>query len=193
VIDIDGRNGKTLTADQTFIKSSIEAVAKQIVVEDADIEARGGNIRLSASERFGEFSAFAIDQLVPERTATPQAGVGVFVDDGARIDASGVDASGEDKWGTKKGKSVAELFIEVELRGDEFADNAVQRSGTLRGQKAWVDIRDKVSIANLDGWVNKVGQTVFEKAASGGGGFAGFDGKRDRQIRCDARCIRWQG
>ncbi|UCV17958.1 filamentous hemagglutinin N-terminal domain-containing protein [Ferribacterium limneticum] len=168
VIDIDGRNKKTLTADQTFIKSSIEAVASKIVVADADIEARGGNIRLNASEKFGEFSAFATDPLVPERTATPQAGVGIFVDDGARIDASGVDASGEDQWGTKKGKSVADLFIEVELRGDEFADNAVQRSGTLRGQKAWVDIRDKVSIANLDGWVNKVGQTVFEKAATGG-------------------------
>jgi len=157
-VEIDGSNGKTLTADQTFVKSSIEAMAKQIVVADADIEARGGNIRLRASEQFGESSAFAIDAPVPDKTSAPAAGVGIFVGDGARIDASGTDAA----------KTVADLFIEVELRGDEFADNPVQRNGKLRGEKAWVDIRDKVGIANLGGWINKVGQTVFEKAATGG-------------------------
>lgn len=159
VVEIDGSNGKTLTADQTFVKSSIDAMAKQIVVADADIEARGGNIRLRASEQFNEFSAFAVDAPVADKTAAlPAAGVGIFVADGAHINAAGTDAA----------KSVADLFIEVELRGDEFADNPVQRNGKLRGEKVWVDIRDKVSIAKLDGWINNVGQTVFEKAASGG-------------------------
>lgn len=159
VVEIDGSNGKTLTADQTFVKSSIDAMAKHIVVADAGIEARGGNIRLRASEQFNEFSAFAVDAPVADKTAAlPAAGVGIFVGDGAYINASGTDAI----------KSVADLFIEVELRGDEFADNPVQRNGKLRGEKVWVDIRDKVSIAKLDGWINNVGQTVFEKAASGG-------------------------
>ncbi|MDP3538836.1 MAG: filamentous hemagglutinin N-terminal domain-containing protein [Azonexus sp.] len=158
VVEIDGSDGKKLTADQTFTKSSIDAMARQIIVADADIKAQGGNIRLRASEEFSEFSASAADAPIPSKTSTPPAGVGIFVADGARIDASGTNAS----------KSAADLFIEVELRGDEFADNPVQRDGKLRGEKAWVDIRDKVSIANLDGWTRQVGQTVNEKAASGG-------------------------
>lgn len=158
VVDIDGSNGKTMTADQTLVKSSIDAVARQIVVGDADVIAKGGNIRFRASEAFGEFSAFALDPATASQTTTPPAGVGIFIGDGARIDASGTNAE----------KSVANLFIEVELRGDEFANNPVQRNGVLRGQTAWVDIRDSVKIADLSGWVNKVGQTVYEKAATGG-------------------------
>jgi len=157
VIDIEDNANKTLTADQTFVKSSIEGVAKKIVVEAADIVAKGGNIRLRASENFGEHAAFANDSFSPSQTSlTPPAGVGVFVSNGARIDASGENVS----------KSVADLFLKVELRGDEFADNPVQRNGKLRGKTAWVDSRDKVAIANLSGY--KIGQTAKGRAATGG-------------------------
>lgn len=158
VVAIDASTSKTLTADQTFVKSSIEGVGKQVVVEDADIVAKGGNIRLRGSENFGEFNAFAIDAATPVRTASAPAGVGVFVSDGARLDVSGENVS----------KSVADLFIAVELRGDEFAGNPLQRDGALRGQTAYVDIRDKIAIADLSGWINKVGLTAQERAASGG-------------------------
>jgi filamentous hemagglutinin family protein len=156
VIDVDDSAGKTLTADQTFVQSSIDGLARQVVVEDADIVAKGGNIRLRASEQFGEFTAFANDPVNPLKTATPPADVGIFVSDGARLDASGENVS----------KSVADLFIKVELRGDEFANNPLQRNGNLRGKTAWVDSREAVSIADLSGY--KIGLTAKERAATGG-------------------------
>lgn len=160
IVAIDGSNGKTLTASQTFIPSTIDAVAKKIVVENADIVAKGGNIRFLATEQtFSNQLAFANDTVVPDSTsATPAANTGIYIGDGALLDVSGTDET----------KSVADLFIEVELRGDEFADNPVQRNSVLRGETAYVDIRDAVEIANLESWFNNVAQTVYEKAATGG-------------------------
>lgn len=158
VVDIDGNSARTLTKDQPFVKSTIDGVARQVVVENADLVAKGGNIRLRGSDAFSEFSAFAVDSVKPIQSATAPAGVGVFVGDGARIDVSGEQVS----------KSVADLFIAVELRGDEFAANPVQRNGALRGLTAWVDIRDKVALADISGWTSKVGLTAQERAAGGG-------------------------
>ncbi|KAB2921910.1 MAG: filamentous hemagglutinin N-terminal domain-containing protein, partial [Dechloromonas sp.] len=163
-VAIDGSSGKTVTAGQTFISSSIEAIARQIVVDGngsrgALLEARGGHIDFMASDRFGLFRGFIGDPVAPSQaTATPDAGVGIHVESGARLDVSGVVAN----------KSVADLFIRVELRGDEFAGNPVQRLGALRGKTAYVDIRDKVAIADLSGYIAQLGQTVEEKAATGG-------------------------
>lgn len=162
---LDGGDGKTLASDQTLISSSIEAVGKQIAVAGnagatvgAVVEAKGGSIQFRAIDFF-DLTTFAASDVFPvSKTAGAPAGVGIFVGDGARIDASGAVAQ----------KSAADLFIEVELRGDEFANNPVQRNGKLRGEKAWVDIRDAVSIADLSGWIGKVNQSVAEKAAAGG-------------------------
>lgn len=162
---LDGSDRKTLTADQTFISSSVEAAAKQVVLAGnagagagALVEARGGRIQFRASESF-DLTTFAINDALPvPQAASAPAGVGIFVRDGARLDASGAVAQ----------KSAADLFIEVELRGDEFANNPVQRNGKLRGEKARVDIRDAVAIADLGGWTGRVGQTVAERAATGG-------------------------
>lgn len=157
VVAIDGSDGKTATTSQIFVKSSIDALAQNVVVEAADIEAKGGRIQLRGMGTFSEMTAFGVDPATPSQGAAP-AGVGVFVADGARIDVSGTNAS----------KSVADLFIQAELRGDEFANNAVQRNGKLRGLKAWFDVRDSVAVADLSGWLNGVGLTVNELAATGG-------------------------
>lgn len=157
-IAIDGSSGKTISPDQTFLASSIEGAGAKIIV-DGNITAPGGKVQFQARELFGaEKAAFVGDPVNRTQTATPEAGTGIFVGDNAHIDVAGTMAS----------KSVADLFIEVELRGDEFASNPVQRNSVLRGEKAWVDIRDSVAIADLSGWTGKVGQTVEEKAASGG-------------------------
>ncbi|MCH2219734.1 MAG: filamentous hemagglutinin N-terminal domain-containing protein, partial [Dechloromonas sp.] len=157
-VAIDGSSGKTISPDQSFLASSVEGVGAKIVV-DGDILAPGGKILFQARELFDAApAAFAGDPVRPDKTATAPANVGIFVGDNAHIDVAGTVAS----------KSVADLFIEVELRGDEFASNPVQRNSVLRGEKAWVDIRDSVAIADLSGWTGKVGQTVEEKAASGG-------------------------
>lgn len=162
---IDGSNGKTISSDQSFISSSIEGAAKKIIIEGnqgeaagAALVAHGGNISLIASDVFSVSSAFAGDPILVPQTDSPASEVGVFAGSGSRLDVSGMTAS----------KSVADLFVEVELRGNEFANNPVQRSGKLSGEKAWVDIRDKVSIADLSGWLNMVGQTVEEKTSTGG-------------------------
>ncbi|MDE1546606.1 filamentous hemagglutinin family protein [Dechloromonas agitata] len=157
-VAIDGSSGKTISPDQSFLASSVEGVGAKIVV-DGDILAPGGKIQFQARELFdAATAAFAGDPVRPDKTATAPANVGIFVGDNAHIDVAGMVAS----------KSVADLFIEVELRGDEFASNPVQRNSVLRGEKAWVDIRDSVAIADLSGWTGKVGQAVEEKAASGG-------------------------
>mgnify|MGYP001222934180 CR=1 FL=1 len=163
---LDGSDGKTLGSDQPFISSLIDSAAKQIVVADASgtaagalVEAKGGRIGLRSSESFDpSFSAFAVDPVSVDQASSAMGGVGIFIGTGSRIDASGVVAQ----------KSVADLFIKVELRGDEFAGNPVQRNGTLRGKTAWVDIRDDVKIADLSGWFARVGQSLEEKATSGG-------------------------
>ena len=164
-VQLDGSDGKTLASDQTFIASLIDAAAKKIVVSGnsdtsagAVIDAKGGRVRFRASESFDLTTAFEADGVGASQTAAAPAGVGIFVGDGAKIDVSGVRAK----------KSVSDLFIEVELRGDELAGNPVQRFRKLRGKKAWVDIRDDFKIADLSGWISKVGQTVEEKSAPGG-------------------------
>lgn len=158
-IAIDGSNGKTLTGSQSFIPSSVAVLAKKIVVGDADIVAKGGKVDFRSASEFSGAEAFVIDSFAPSNESAAQSDVGIFVADGAKIDVSG----------TRADKKVSELFVEVELRGEQFADNTVQRHGVLRGQKAWVDVRDAVEIANLSTHFNNiVGQTVEERAASGG-------------------------
>lgn len=155
----------TSTASQSFIASRIEAMAAQISVEGtqggmpgAQMAAKGGDIALHAAAAFNDKTAFFGDPLAPNQSATPSAASGIYVGSSARLDVSGAVAS----------KSVADLFIEVELRGDEFAGNPVQRFGPLRGRKAWVDIRDKVAIADLSGYFGKVGLSLDERAGNGG-------------------------
>lgn len=158
VVAIDGSSGKTISPDQAFLASSIEGAAAKIAI-DGDVLASGGKVQFQARDIFvAESAAFAGDPMKPAQTAAADANVGLFVGGHARIDVSGSVAS----------KSVSDLFVEVELRGDEFAANLVQRNGVLRGQKAWVDVRDAVAIADLSGWTGKVGLTVEEKAATGG-------------------------
>jgi filamentous hemagglutinin family protein len=164
-VSLDGSDGRSVTADQKVARSSIDALARTIHVEGrqpgidgAHIEARGGDVRFATAAGFTDRTALEVDPLPPGQGAAPAAGVGIFVGSGASIDVSGAVAK----------KSAADLFVEVELRGDEFAGNPVQRRGPLRGQKAWVDIRDPVAIADLSGYFSKVGQTLAEKSSAGG-------------------------
>ncbi len=162
-VALNGSSKKTISAEQSFIESSIDSIAKQIIIAGngsagAQLIAHSGQIRFMASDTFDLTRGFINDPVNPSQNATPISEVGIFVGDGAKLDVSGVTAK----------KSVRDLFIEVELRGDEFANNTVQRNSKLRGEKAWVDIRDDVEIADMSGWFGKVGKTVEEKAADGG-------------------------
>ncbi len=163
-VALNGSSGKTIAADQTFVASSIDAIARQVIIEGngaagAQLIAHGGRIRFLASDSFAVENSFIGDPVIPSQSsAKPNSGVGIYVGDGAKLDVSGVTEF----------KKVSDLFVEVELRGDEFANNTVQRFSKLRGKTAWVDLRDPVKIADLSGWFGKVGQTINEKAAPGG-------------------------
>jgi filamentous hemagglutinin family protein len=165
-IALDGSDQQTITRQQSFIPSFIEGRAAWIHLEGdtaeasgANLTARSGSIQLSAAATFDRSNGLSVDSVQPlVKSATAPTDSGIFVGSGATLDVSGVTAS----------KSVADLFIEVELRGDEFADNPVQRDGELRGETAWVDSRDEVEIADLSGYLAKVGQTLEERAATGG-------------------------
>lgn len=160
-----GQEQPTLTSDQSFLASSIEAVAANVHVQGqaagvlgAMLVAKGGDVRIKAASQFDASTALSVDELVVAPSALPSADTGIYIGDGARIDVSGAQAS----------KSVTDLFIEVELRGDELSGNPVQRDGALRGETAWVDIRDEVEIADLSGYFGKVAQTLEERVATGG-------------------------
>jgi len=164
-VALDGSDGQTITATQELARSVIEASAAKIHVQGASagavgaqIVAKSGAIQFNSAAGFNTANALAVDTVTATPDAAPSADAGIFIGAGARLDVSGATAQ----------KSVSDLFIEVELRGDELAGNPVQRFGLLRGQKAWVDVRDKVAIADLTGYFNKVGLTLDEKAATGG-------------------------
>lgn len=164
-VELDARDGQTIAVSQTFTPSSIEAIGAGINVQGASgiqpgasVSARSGRVNLLGYDAINQAVAFPVDAPAVPATAAPSTRASVFVGTGAIVDASGVTAA----------KSVADLFIPVELRGDELAGNPVQRFGPLRGRSAFVDIRDSVAIADLSGYFNRVGQTLDERASAGG-------------------------
>ena len=161
-IAVDGSGKEMVTESQGFLPSSIEALAARVNIEGdnsgksgAQIVAPGGKVSVVAAETFGETLAFGVDGITP--TGAPSTAT-VFVGSGAKIDVSGSAAQ----------RSVKDLFVKVELRGDELANNPVQRNGELRGETVTVDVRDAVKIADLSGYINQMGQTVEERTAIGG-------------------------
>lgn len=93
----------------------------------------------------------------------------VYLENGALIDVAG-------SMGVQA--SVAENFIEAQLRGSELANFPLQRDGALRGQTVTIDIRDGgtyngqnwvgTPLADLRGYVNLVQRTVGELTTNGG-------------------------
>ena len=93
----------------------------------------------------------------------------IYLDAGALIDVAGAQ---------DVAASVAENFIEVQLRGSELADSPLQRDGALRGQTIKVDVRQTgvfngkawvgTSLANTAGYVALISRTVGELTIGGG-------------------------
>lgn len=160
----------TLTATQAFTPSTIDAAAASIHVQGksgdeagAELVANGGKIRLLAQEGFSFLSdifssSYDPQAFQPGQDSRPAAGAGIFIGSGAKLDVSGAVVN----------KKVGDQFIGVELRGDEFAGNPLQRGGALRGKTVYVDVRDRVKIADLSGYLGKVGQNLGERSATGG-------------------------
>lgn len=161
-LGIDTSSRETIGGTQSFVSSKLDAMAAHIEVAGADaqgsgarIVAPGGRVNLVSRAQFGADTAFSADGFVPPVAAEDAS---VFIGEGARIDVSGL----------KLQRSVADLFIETEIRGDNLAGNPVQRGGALAGQKATVDMRDAVEIADLESYFSAVGRDAAELSTQGG-------------------------
>ena len=143
--------------DVVFNRARIEAVARRIVVEDADsgsgarIQAPGGEIALSA-QRGANFEA---DGTYSDAR--------IYLGRGARIDTAGL---------RDVAVPIASQIVEVELRGAEFADAPLQRDPAygrpLYGQKIWVDLRKGTPLANIEPYRSALTRGIAEKSARGG-------------------------
>lgn len=144
--------GQTVTDDQTFDASTLEAVGNQIVVGDrAKVLVPGGYIDFAAQ----------VDGSLFQEPNRPANASRIYLGKGSEISVAGV--SGVDV-------SVERYFVQVDLRGTELKDDPLNRDGVIRGKKVWVDLRNlpDASFADLSAYQNTIGRTVAEKLSTGG-------------------------
>ncbi|MGQ9687105.1 MAG: two-partner secretion domain-containing protein, partial [Thiobacillaceae bacterium] len=140
----------TLLDEQTFNRSLIQGVGRTVHVQRGSLlSARGGDISLAA-QAGGLFQN-------PGEARVPDARL--QVDAGAVLDASGL---------RDVPIPVERNYIQVELRGDELKDAPLQRDSFLRGSTVWIDIEQGTPLADVSGYIAKVGRTVAERSTSGG-------------------------
>jgi filamentous hemagglutinin len=140
----------TLLDEQTFNRSLIEGVGRTVHVQGGSLlSARGGDIALAAQA--GGLFQNPGDPRVPDAR--------LQVDAGAVLDTSGL---------RDVPIPVERNYIQVELRGDELKDAPLQRDSFLRGSTVWIDIEQGTPLADVSGYIAKVGRTVAERSTVGG-------------------------
>jgi filamentous hemagglutinin family protein len=157
-----GPNDKTVDVNAQP-KSSIDLIGGQIdVLDHASVVATSGNVALSAVTDPNPA------QPPTSRFSQPD-GSRVYLAPTSSIDVSGASVS----------ESVSDNSLAVELRGSQTEDFPQQRSGPLRGQTVYVDIRQHgtysdgttwvgTPIADLSGDVSAVQRDVFQRNLTGG-------------------------
>ena len=180
---------------QTFTQSVIFAQGKTVWVQKgASLVAPSGEITLFARGGSEKPNAYLIDKesvqsfLLQSNNSEGLCLVcRVQIDDGARIDVSGVDAVPI---------AMARNVVEVELRGSELADSPLlhgsenafyeamygDATNPLYGKKIKVDIRDSATVdingetvtrkgtalADASGYIAQIGRKIDEKSTTGG-------------------------
>lgn len=166
VVELD-TSGATQKDAETFYRSNIQVLAKDIRVRSgAVIKAKGGNIDLLSTSNYQPSSMLsALDNVngnigVPDSDGKiPKDNATLVVENGARIDASGV----KDVQLEMSRNQIAGQFFKIEL-----ADAPVQRGGVLYRQKVQFDGRNAVTIGNAKGFYNSVERTAQELSTKGG-------------------------
>ncbi len=162
---LDGTTGQGLPD-----KSQVQVLGQDIRMESgAVIDAPSGEVSLVAMDRPADAS---IDGTNPFKLAASpiSANARVHIADGARINVAGLE---------NVQVSAARNSAEVELRGDELKDSAINREGALRGEKVYVDINRALANANagkstliakdsLESYQAKLERTVAERSTAGG-------------------------
>ncbi len=129
--------------------SQIELMGRTIHLRgNSRISARGGEVTLNALSDPSDTSGSPL----------AENDVRIQMESAALIDVSGYDAS----------KEMASNQIEVELRGNEFADAPLQKNGPLRGEKVNIDIREGTPVADVGAFINSVPKDLAERLSAGG-------------------------
>jgi filamentous hemagglutinin family protein len=154
----DTASERTLRDDQAFNRSEIRGAGKTIVLDGTDGVLAGARLRATA----GEVNLTAQGDLSGNLDAfnqAPDAAARIHVGEGAQIDVAGL---------RDVALSVERHIVEAELRGNEFKDSPLQRSGILAGQKVLVDVREGTPLADVSGYTANLQRGIAEKSATGG-------------------------
>lgn len=166
-------DGSTITDTQAFQKSSVRLVGRDIALE-GDAQTGPGARILAPS---GEVTITAADDPAA-RLRTPGLFLGaaangarIYLDNGSRIDVSGVGYTGNAAGGVYAAPVALpgdRNFVEVRLTSNELADAPLQRQSVLRGQTITVDVRNGSSLTDIAPALANVGRGVLEKSVTGG-------------------------
>ncbi|NOZ36895.1 MAG: filamentous hemagglutinin N-terminal domain-containing protein, partial [Gammaproteobacteria bacterium] len=139
----------TAVAEQVQPGSSIEIMGQTVHFEsDSAVITPSGTVDVLATET----------PSVPDKLDIANSSE-IIMDSGSIIDVSGL---------TSAEKSMESNVIEVETRGNEFADAPVQKNGFLHGKKLRIDIREGTPLANIQPALDGIKSTVEERSTEGG-------------------------
>ncbi|MFM9913812.1 MAG: filamentous hemagglutinin family protein [Methylophilaceae bacterium] len=160
----DAQDATTSKDDQTFNKSKVQIVGKEIQLEqNAKITAPAGEVNLYAVANPSELQFLNklkdTDFFDSTASAALNAQASISIATGAVIDVAGMDY-------IKKAES---NFLTITLRGDELKDSPLNRDGQLRGQTVTIDLsKDSPLIANLADYKANIQRTVGERSTAAG-------------------------
>jgi hypothetical protein len=138
----------TTPASTTFNPSLVDLSGKTILLKaGAVVAAPGGDVKLSAQGN-------------PASALVDPGGTGrIYLETGASINVAGTSSTH---------MAMEKNVIEVQLRGNEFADSPLQRDSLVRGQTISIDIRKGTPLGDVSGYLALVEQNVGQRTAAGG-------------------------
>jgi filamentous hemagglutinin family protein len=152
VVDALVDSGNTVIDDQDFNAPTLEAIGRNITLQDgSSIVAPGAYINLSAQ----------VSGDVPNSGTKAQPGTRLYLGKNTLIDASGL-------------KDVAvssdRNFVEVLLTSNDLQDDPLNKNGFLYHKNVWFDIRNlpNSGVANLAGYIKQIPRTIGEKLTVAG-------------------------
>ncbi|RFC46003.1 MAG: Filamentous hemagglutinin family outer membrane protein [Verrucomicrobia bacterium] len=156
-------SNETVIGTQLALRSAINVTAKTVELRSHSmLQANGGDISVYA----GSYNLLA--GTVPISTFVRSGGQ-IYLDRGSLIDTAG---------STVAEIPVSRMFLNLELRGAEFARSPLQRNGALRGVPITVDSREHgtykgfewvgTPLGDVRGYLNLIQRSVAELTADGG-------------------------
>ncbi len=144
----------TISDDQVYNSATIEAVGRQVNIEDnAKVVVPGGYINIAAQKNGSQFNVDNTNIFDPESR--------VYLGKNTLIDVAGLQ---------NVAVSMESNFVKRLLTLTDLNDNSLNRDGFLYRKEVWFDIRNAPDsrVANLSGFISQVPRSLGEKLASAG-------------------------